>query len=421
MDLIRRHANLTVLLVVLFLQVVGLAVQVKRPAEHGSARLIRLWGVSLITPAEHAVVHTQNWIIHLWRNYLYLRDVRRENDRLQEENLRLRLEQVRLAEDAGQARRLQALMKFKESFISETVPAQVIGSSGSENSRIIYIDKGGREGLKTDMAVVSPAGIVGKVILVAASYAQVLEINDPSSGVGAMLEHSRLQGILKGTPAGETMVHYIMSDEKVEVGEMVMTSGGDRVFPKGLPIGRVVQVNPGPDTFLNIRVEPTAQLDRVEEVLVITRLIEQEPEFAPEAPMRAADILAQRLPGVPIRPPAPNASPAPTAGNAAAAAAGTPGAHPALSPTPAPNVGVGPSTPAARASADKATGASGTALRPGAPKAVAQSPSSKPVAGTNTGAAATGTPKPAPAKKSVAPPSGPAALPPLGARKENPQ
>src|SRR5208337_3885230 len=99
-----------------------------------------------------------------------------------------------------------------------------------------YIDKGTNDGLKPDMAVMSPSGVVGKIILVASNHAQVLEIDDPSSGVGAMLENSRLQGILKGTPAGDIMVHYIMSDEKVELGELVVTSGGDRVFPKGLPI-----------------------------------------------------------------------------------------------------------------------------------------------------------------------------------------
>jgi rod shape-determining protein MreC len=303
MDLISRHRNLTILVAVLFAQMVGLAVQVKRPTEHGPTSLIRLWGVSLITPAENAVVHVQSWVGRIWRNYFYLRDVRRENERLQQENLRLRLEQVRMAQDAGQAHRLQALFKFKEQFISQTLAAQVIGSSGTETSRLIYIDKGTGDGIKPDMAVIAPDGIVGKIIRVFPTTSQVLEINDQSSGFGAMLEKSRLQGILKGTPSGEMMVHYIMSDEKVEVGEMVLTSGGDRIFPKGLPIGRVVRVNPGPETFLNIRVRPAAQLDRLEEVLVIMQVDERQPELVPAAPRRAADILAERLPTVPVKAP----------------------------------------------------------------------------------------------------------------------
>ncbi len=318
MDLFKRHASLSLLVAVLFLQVVALAYQVKRPTDRGPVRLIRMWGVGLVTPAENAVIRAQDWVHNVWHDYFYLRDVRRENERLQDENLRLRLEQVRLAQDAGQAQRIQSLLKFKEQFISDTMAAQVIGTSGTETSRVIYIDKGVNDGVKADMAVITPSGIVGKVIRTFPNASQVLEINDQSSGVGAILEKSRLQGILKGTPSGESMVHYIMNDEKVEAGEMVLTSGGDRIFPKGLPIGRIVQVTPGPETFLNIRVKPSAQLDRLEEVLIITRMVEQEPGAVPDMPMRASEILAQRLPTIPVKPPELATAPTP-----AQAAAGT--------------------------------------------------------------------------------------------------
>jgi rod shape-determining protein MreC len=358
MDLISRHRNLTVLVLALFVQVVGLAVQVKRPTDHGPVRLVRLWGIDLIVPAEHVVMEAQGWMHNGWRNYLYLRDVRHENDRLQEENLRLRLELVRLAQDAGQAQRLQALLRFKEEVISETVAAQVIGTSGSENSRLIYIDKGANDGIKPDMAVVVPEGIVGKIIKVFPSMSQVLEINDQSSGVGALLEKARLQGILKGTPAGETMVHYIMADEKIEKGEPVVTSGGDRIFPKGLPIGRVVQVDPGPEAFLNIRVKPAATLNRLEEVLVITKIDEQQPDLIPEAPMRAVDILAQHLPGVPVKPPAPN----PGQPGATAAPASTP--PPSAGNSPVPPAGASPAAGAGKAKTEQkpATAVKNTAV-----------------------------------------------------------
>ncbi|MFB3916239.1 MAG: rod shape-determining protein MreC [Terriglobales bacterium] len=333
MDLFKRHLNLTVLVAALFVQVVALAYQVKRPTEQGPTRLIRLWTISAITPVEKRFVHTQQWAHRTWRSYFYLRDVRQENQRLRDENARLRLEQVRMAEDAGQAQRLQALLKFKEQYIEQTVAAQVIGSSGSEQSRVVYIDKGASDGLRNDMAVITPTGVVGKVIRVLPSTAQVLEISDQTSGVGAILEKSRLQGILKGTPAGETMLHYIMSDQKVEPGEIVVTSGGDRIFPKGLPIGRVVQVNPGSDVFLNIRVKPSARLDRLEEVLVITKVVDKEPANIAEAPMRASDILALRLPTVQPKPPdagkpggaPPGATPASTSKPAPTTAAAKPG------------------------------------------------------------------------------------------------
>jgi rod shape-determining protein MreC len=351
MDFFTRHRNPAVLVLALFLQVVGLAVQVKQPTDRGPVRLVRLWGISLMVPLERAVVQAESWVHQGWSDYFYLRNVRRENRRLQEQNLRLRLELVRLTQDAGQAQRLQALFRFKEQFISDTVAAQVIGTSGSENSRLLYIDKGSSDGLKPDMAVITPEGIVGKVIRVFPASSQVLEINDQASGVGALLEKARLQGILKGAPGGGIMVHYIMSDERVERGEPVVTSGGDRIFPKGLLIGWVQRVDPGPEMFLNIRVKPAASLDRVEEVLVITRIDERQPEMIPEMPLRAADILAERLPSVPVKPPAPATSPAgkPAAapgGAATSAAAGVSGSPVSGTPEPTPgNRPAGPPVP----------------------------------------------------------------------------
>jgi rod shape-determining protein MreC len=194
--------------------------------------------------------------------------------------------------------------------------SQVIGSSGSEQSRSIYIDKGSRDGIKADMAVITAEGVVGKVLRVFRTTSQVLLVNDQTSGVGAILEKSRLQGVLRGTPLGEVVLEKVMSDEAVQPGERVLTSGGDRIFPKGLPVGTVTRVSPGSELFLNIRVKPAADLNRLEEVLVITEQEEKEPALAEGGlPMRAADILAQRLPSVPDRPPDdPNKPPPPTSG-----------------------------------------------------------------------------------------------------------
>ena len=302
-SIINRHRNYIVFGAVLFVQLFGLAYQVKRTTDHGSARLVRVWAVTAITPFEKAFVHSVSWGANTWQNYFYLRDVRRQNQKLREEIQRLRLEQVRLAEDADQARRLQTLLAFKEQFISQTMAAQVISSTGSEFSRGVYIDKGSRDGIKADMPVITPDGILGKVLRVYPTSSLVLEINDPSSGAGVILQKSRLQGILKGdqSRSGETWITNIMSDEKVEPGDTVLTSGGDRVYPKGLPVGVVDKVLPGPEAFLKIKVHPAAQLDRVEEVLVITKIVEKSPDTTEQAegPVRAVDILAQRLPSVP--------------------------------------------------------------------------------------------------------------------------
>jgi len=315
-NLISRYRNVTILAAILFAQVLGLAMQVRRSTQDESTRLIRVWAVDTVTPFEKVIVWSQRGITGLWRNYFYLRGVRQENRELKQEIERLRIEQVRLNEDAEQARRLQALLGFKEQFISKTLPAQVIGSSGSEQSRSIYIDQGSRDGIRPDMAVITAQGVVGKVLRVFRTTSQVLLVNDQTSGVGAILETSRLQGVLRGTPLGEVVLEKVMADENVQPGEKVVTSGGDRVFPKGLPVGTVTKVSPGAELFLNIRVKPAADLGRLEEVLVITQQDEKAPASAEGVPpMRAADILAQRLPSVPDRPPDdPNKPPPPTSG-----------------------------------------------------------------------------------------------------------
>ena len=298
-----RYRNLVILVGVLFLQVLGLATQVKRSgndAEH--TRLIRIWVVGAITPFERGVVWLQNGTGNLWHNYFYLRGVRAENRQLKEQIEQLRLEQVRLSEDAAQARRLQTLLAFKEQFISRTVAAQVIGSSGSDLSRIVTIDKGKSAGLESDMAVITSDGIVGKVLLVYPSVSQVLLLNDQSSGVGVILEKTRLQGVLRGTASGEVALERVMSDEQVPVGETVLTSGGDRIFPKGLPVGTVMKVGNGKDLFLNIKVKPSADLSKLEEVLVLVEKQERQATAENTVRVRAADILAQRLPSVPEKP-----------------------------------------------------------------------------------------------------------------------
>ena len=325
-----RYRNLIVLVGVLFLQVLGLAVQVKRGNDLQNTRLIRIWAVSAITPFERGLVWIENGASNVWHNYFYLRGVRNENRELKEQIEQMRLEQVRLTEDAAQAHRLQALLAFKEQYVAKTVAAQVIGSSGSDQSRTVYIDKGENQGLKRDMAVITADGVVGKVLTVYPSVAQVLLVNDQSSGVGVILEKSRLQGVLRGTPIGEVTVEKVMSDEQVPVGETVLTSGGDQIFPKGLPVGTVAKVGMGKDLFLNIKVRPAANLSKLEEVLVLVEKQQREVTADDVSHTRAADILAARLPSVPEKPPAE------TANSAGALATGTSTAAPAVHKAVAP-------------------------------------------------------------------------------------
>jgi len=308
-----RHRNLIVLLGVLFLQALGLAMQVKHgggPEAHDT-RLIRVWAIGTLSPFERSLVWIQDSTRNVWRNYVYLRGVRAENRELKEQIEQMRLEHVRLNEDAAQAHRLQNLLGFKEQFVAKTVAAQVIGTSGTDTSRIVFIDKGENSGIHRDMAVMTSDGIVGKVLMAWPSLAQVLLINDQSSGVGVILERSRLQGVLRGTANGEVDLEHIMKDEDVAPGDRVLTSGGDQIFPKGFPVGTVAKVEKGKEIFLNIKIKPSAGLYKLEEVLVLLEKQERTATADDNPHLRAADILAQRLPSVPAKPP--DATPSGTA------------------------------------------------------------------------------------------------------------
>lgn len=300
-----RYRNALALIVVLLAQVVGLAVQVRRPdpnsADKGSVRLIRSWVVGAISPPERLLHGTGHGIRGMWTNYIDLIHVRRQNKELKAELDRLRLEQDSLAEDARQGERLQALLGFREKYVYKTVAAQVIGTSGTEQSQVLLIDKGSEDGIKPDLPVITPDGIVGKTRDVFKHTSQVLEISDATSGAGVILEKTRIRGVLRGDTWGQPEIVNVSPDERIQKGEAVVTSGGDAIYPRGLAVGTVERVAPDPDgTLVNVMVKPAANLSRLEEVLVITSTGDQMPQEMEqdlsEAQQKASDVLADRLP-----------------------------------------------------------------------------------------------------------------------------
>jgi rod shape-determining protein MreC len=312
-----RYKNILFLVAVLVVQIIGLAVQVRRPNPNGgdapAVRLIRFWAISLVSPPEKALHGTGTGVRGMWSNYLDLRHVRQQNEELKDRLSRLQLEQAGLLEDARQGQRLQALLGFKEHYIYSTVPAQVIGTSGTDQSRILIIDKGFKDGLKPDMAVITPDGIVGKLKDVFGSTSQVLMISDQTSGAGVVLEATRLRGVLRGNALGQPQIINMLPDERVKPGERVVTSGGDQIYPRGLAVGVVDQMVPDSSNppFMDILIKPAANLGHLEELLVITQAGDQMPdkekkdlaESAAEGAIaatqqRASDILAERLPGL---------------------------------------------------------------------------------------------------------------------------
>jgi len=328
-----RYRNLLVLLVLLLAQIIGLAMQVRRSVgglmtdkDDGSGvRLIRLWANWVVSPPERAVQTSKTGVGTIWSSYFDLLRVRQENRDLQATVDRLRLEQAALLEDARQGQRLQALQGFQQKYLYTTVIAQVIGTSGSDQSRVIYINKGGKDGLARDMAVISADGIVGKVREIFDHTAQVLCINDQSSGAGVILESTRIRGILRGNAFGQPQIVNILADQRIKPGERVLTAGGDQIFPRGLPVGAVQKVvnDPDRDGFIEVVIKPDAHLDSLDEVLVISSAqprfndqqmkdlaISQDLKGAEVAAIadqkKASEIMAERLPGLtdPNAPPA---------------------------------------------------------------------------------------------------------------------
>jgi rod shape-determining protein MreC len=332
-----RYRNPLVLLVILAAQIIGLAVQVRRTPsgrdvldrQDGSGvRLIRLWAENVVAPPERFFHGSKLGMISLWQDYLDLHNVSQQNKDLQKTIDRLRLEQASLLEDAKQGQRLQALLDFQEKYIYKTVAAQAIGASGSDQARVFYLDKGSADGLDRDMAVITPDGIVGKVRDVFPHTAQVLAINDQTSGAGVILETTRIRGILRGNAAGQPQIVGILADQRIQPGEKVLTAGGDQIFPRGLAVGVVQKITRDAerDGFIDIIITPAAHIDRLDEVLVITSTAAR---FSPEAQQdiatsdalkgaevtaikeqkKASEIMAERLPGL-TDPNAPKAAPA---------------------------------------------------------------------------------------------------------------
>jgi rod shape-determining protein MreC len=272
-----RFKNVLVLVAVLLVQTIGLAIQVRRPVESGApdseqVTLLRHWVVAVVTPFErffHGIGHN---VRYGWSDYVDLRNTRQQNQDLKNEIARLRLEQAQLAEDAMQGHRLQELLKFQQHYVASTVAAQVIGTSGTDQSRVLYIDKGSKDGLKVDQAVITPDGIVGKLRDVSSNTAQVLVINDQSSGAGVLLATTRIRAILHGSQGGRIVISNLTPDERIKPGEQVLTSGGDQVYPRGLAVGTIESIAPDLEhqPYTTIVVKPATNLFQLEEVLVIT-------------------------------------------------------------------------------------------------------------------------------------------------------
>lgn len=219
-----------------------------------------------------------------WSSYIGLREVRRDNEQLRKElaDARLMAQEQRAASD--RARGLEELLRLREEVKLSTIAARVIAGGAVQNFRTLTIDKGSRDGVAKDMAVIAPAGVVGRVILAGPGAAKVQLLIDGNAGAGALIERSRAQAVAVGVGdrwlrLGDDRVQlqddrlrlqYVPDSSDIVVGDVVVTSGIEGIFPKGFLIGRVDAVQKSGAGYKQITVRPAVDFSRIEQVLIVT-------------------------------------------------------------------------------------------------------------------------------------------------------
>ncbi|HSU30504.1 MAG TPA: rod shape-determining protein MreC [Bryobacteraceae bacterium] len=274
--LLSRYRNLTVLLVVVVAQLIYLAYQVKT---NGDERLIRVWAVTAVTPMAGIVEVTRRNTIGFLEDYFILLDVREQNRRLHADNDRLRMENIYYRNQLSTAVNARALTAFQQETPSRTIAARVIGNSTVATAKAVFIDRGFTSGIKKGMPVVTAEGVVGKVSAAYPLVSQVLLVTDPTFKVGVESQKGHIHGVLNcGT--GQCAIEQIQNEDKVSTGEWFYTSGEDRIFPRGFPVGTVVSAQPG-QGMKDVRLNLSGAPGGVEEVLVVQEGVHQQIPTAP--------------------------------------------------------------------------------------------------------------------------------------------
>jgi len=276
---LNRYRNITVLLLVIFAQLILLAVQVKNDQD---VRVIRVWTVTAVTPVARVLEAVRGWSVGLVRNYFMLHDADAENRRLREEVGRLKIQNIFLQNQLNTADRAKALEVFQAKTPSKMVAATVIGTGASTGAKVVLVDAGSASGVERGMAVVTPDGIVGKVIASYPTASEVLLVTDTEFAAGVISQKSGVRGTLKGQGTPTCKVDYVPQEEKIEVGEMLYTSGDDRIFPRGFPAG-VVKVVHDSQPFQEILVEPSGLQHGLDDVLIVVGGVHQEIPPVPPA------------------------------------------------------------------------------------------------------------------------------------------
>lgn len=226
--------------------------------------------IEVTTPFQKLVKQAVGSVEKLWTDYFYLVGLKDENRQLRQDIDVLRTENDSYKELLATHERLRELLQFKQIISSPVVAAQVIGLDPSGWFKSIIVDKGTLAGVEKDMPVVNASGVVGRVISVSPDFAKILLIVDQNSAVDCLLQESRDRGILKGLSTDVCNLNYLAKTAGSAVGEQVITSGLGGIFPKGLPVGKILHISESPGMlFKEIKVRPAVDFSTLEEVMII--------------------------------------------------------------------------------------------------------------------------------------------------------
>ena len=207
----------------------------------------------------------------MWNGYVALQTVREENRQLHRDIELLKGQNNQLRESMTAVQRYEALLNFKQQSPSQTLAAQVIGRDATNWYRGMILNKGENDGVRTEMGVITPAGVVGRVVKTNATSSVVLLVTDPNNAIAGVVQRTRDEGIVEGTSHGRARLKYIPLLSNVQAGDRVVTSGLTGAFPRGLAIGSLIQVEKSEgDLFQSAEIEPEVDLSKLDEVLIIT-------------------------------------------------------------------------------------------------------------------------------------------------------
>jgi len=265
LQVLRERRALLFLIAVVASLFVIMAVQVRQGAAAGSETFL----LRLTSPLVRAASTVTGGVTGLWDRYVNLRHTRSRNAALEEKVTQLELEMQKLEEARLQNERLRALLDLKEGMALSSVAASVIANNYRGLSHTILVDRGSASGVKPNMAVVSAQGVIGRVWTVTGGISKIQLITDASAGTAVLVQRTRVEGILLGRGSPMCELEYVPTLEDVQQGDLLVTSGLDQIYPKGLPVGRVGEIGPSEGILKGISVIPRVEFERLEEVLIL--------------------------------------------------------------------------------------------------------------------------------------------------------